>query len=154
MGLDRIVVILLLVIAYIDFKTMEIPDGLNLTIGVCGLISVWLVPNISVSERLAGALMVSVPMFLICFLIPGAFGGGDIKLMFVMGFYLGWMRFLPGTFLGFLFGGIQALYLLVTHKVKMGEGTHMAFGPALCTGLILSMITGEKLMDWYFRLFI
>lgn len=152
-GLDFIVIILLAAIAYVDFKTMEIPDPFNLAIGACGLISVGLVPEISPAERIVGAVVVSGLMLLMCKLIPGAFGGGDIKLVFVMGIYLGWKKFISGIFLGFLFGGIEALYLLITRKARMGEGAKMAFGPALCSGFILSLLTGEKLLLWYLGLF-
>lgn len=40
-------------------------------------------------DRLIGALIVSVPMLLLALAIPGAFGGGDIKLMAVSEHFLG-----------------------------------------------------------------
>lgn len=153
-GLDLVVILLLLTVSYIDFKTMEIPDQLNLAVGVCGIISAVYLQEISVVDRLAGAVLVSGTMVLLCYLVPDAFGGGDIKLVFTMGIYLGWKKLFTGVVLGFLFGGIQALYLLATGRVKLGENAHMPFGPALCTGLILSVMFGEELLNWYLGLFI
>ena len=148
-----VVVYLLVMIAVIDFKTMEIPDELNLALGVCALCAACMDSDIGLAARLIGAVSVSVPMLLMCMAIPGAFGGGDIKLVFVMGLYLGWKLLLTGVFLAFLIGGIQAFYLLLSGKAKAGEGAHMAFGPALCVGMIIAMFWGNGLLSWYFGLF-
>ena len=48
--------------------------------------------------------------------IDGAFGGGDIRLLAVMGFYLGWKMCLVGTVTGFFFGGLQAVILLISGR--------------------------------------
>ena len=151
--LRGIVVCLLAVIAVIDLRTMEIPDELNLALGICALCSIWADLGIGLAARLIGAVCVSVPMLLICMAIPGAFGGGDIKLVFVMGLYLGWKLLLTGVFLAFLIGGIQAFYLLLSGKAKAGEGAQMSFGPALCVGMIIAMFWGNGLLSWYFGLF-
>ena len=151
--LDFVVIVLLIKIAWTDYKTMEIPDKWNVMLGMCGVAAFVVPQELSVLERIMGACCVSVPMYLLTVWIPGAFGGGDIKLTFVMGLYLGWKTVLFGTFIAILFGGMQALGLLVTGKVKMGEGVHMAFGPALCLGFILAHWWGDRMLSWYFGLF-
>lgn len=140
---------LLLTIALIDFDTMEIPDGLIAAVGVCALASIWGFPEVTLMQRCIGAFCVSAPMFLLCLLIEGAFGGGDIKLLAVMGFYLGWKSCLVGAFIGIMIGGAQAVYLLAAGKVKRGEGAHMAFGPALCAGIFLAQLYGTQIYEWY-----
>lgn len=152
-SLDVIVIVLLVKIAWTDYKTMEIPDRWNLFLSVCGFAAIFINSEISVLERIVGAFCVSVPMFLVTALIPGAFGGGDIKLTFSMGLHLGWKRLLLGTFAAIMIGGMQALYLLATGKAKVGEGAHMAFGPALCIGFFLANWWGEVLINWYLGLF-
>lgn len=153
MGLHLIVVGSLLIIAWIDHKTMKIPDLWNLALLICGLCSVFLSDRITLAERIIGMLIVSVPMYAMICLIPGSFGGGDVKLTFVMGLYLGWKQVLTGTFLAFLIGGAQAMYLLVAGKAKAGTGARMAFGPALCLGYGIAMLFGEQLLSWYLGLF-
>ncbi len=148
--LHIVVAVILLIIAYIDSKTMEIPDPLNAALGMCGVVSCILNTGPNIKERLIGFFVISVPMYLLCLWIPEAFGGGDIKLTAVMGFYFGWKLVLVGTYFGILLGGIQAVYLMVRGKVRRGESVHMAFGPALCSGMILSMIFGEIVWNWYF----
>ena len=151
--LQSIVMILLVVIAWHDHKTMEIPDEYNIALAVCGAVSMFLWKEISLIDRLIGACCISIPMYLVICLIPGAFGGGDVKLTFAIGLYLGWKMTLTGTFLAFLIGGMQAIYLLATGKAKSGEGAHMAFGPALCAGCILAIIWGNRILGWYLGLF-
>lgn len=144
---------ILTAIGWTDYKTMEIPDYLTIALGVCGLGAILVFPEVSMAERLIGAVCISFPMYLFCRLVEGAFGDGDIFLLSVMGFYLGWKPLMAGTFIGFLIGGIQAGYLLMTGKVKRGEGAHMAFGPALCIGLMAAQFYGEEIIHWYLKFF-
>ena len=151
--LDMAVAMLLTGVAWVDAKTMKIPDRFQSALGVCGLLSALCVSDPPVEERIIGMVCVSVPMLLLCMRIPGAFGGGDVKLTFVMGWYLGWRRMMLGAWFGVIFGGMQATYLLVNRRARALGQTHMAFGPALCTGLILSMMWGESIVSWYLGLF-
>ena len=148
-----LIVIILLIIAVLDWKTMEIPDELNGAAAVLAGISLWAMPEVPMPDRIIGAVCVSVPMYLLCILISDAFGGGDIKLVFTMGFFLGWKKVLVGMFLAIMIGGMQAFCLLICKKVKAGENAHMAFGPALCVGMIISMFWGDRLIAGYFRWF-
>ena len=86
-----------------------------------------------------------------CF-IDGAFGGGDIRLLAVMGFYLGWKMCLVGTVTGFFFGGLQAVILLISGKVKFGERARIPFAPALCLGLYAAKLRGDQIIGLFFGL--
>ena len=152
-GLSVVVIMILAVIAWIDHKTMEIPDTCNLAIGICGVLAMFVNPEISIYARMIGAVCISVPMLIMIHLIPGSFGGGDVKLTFAAGLYLGFRLMLVGTFLAFMIGGCQAMILLVMGKAKVGDGVHMAFGPALCMGFAAAMLVGNELLSWYLNLF-
>ena len=145
---------LLFLIARVDADTMEIPDWLTIMTAAGALSSVWVFPDISLAERTAGLLCLSLPMSLICFLVPDAFGGGDIKLAAVMGAYLGWKACLAGTFAAVVAGGMQAVFLLASGRAKPGTGAHMPFGPALCAGMFLASLAGERMFEWYAGFFI
>lgn len=144
---------ILLIIGWTDYKTMEIPDIWNAALGICAFASLFMETGISIGERIGGAVCVSLPMYLLCVWIHGAFGEGDMLLLSVMGFYLGMRLLLLGAFLGFLLGGAEAVYLLGTRRVKPGEHARMAFAPALCAGLLTAMFFGERILSWYFGLF-
>lgn len=141
----------LTVVALIDADTMEIPNGLVIWIliiaaaaWVCGLEPVW-------QERLIGLVCVSVPMLLITLAIPGAFGGGDIKLMAAAGLFLGWRLTLVAAFLAIVAGGLYGIWLLATRK--KGKKEHFAFGPFLCAGMAAALFWGTPLLEWYLGLF-
>jgi leader peptidase (prepilin peptidase)/N-methyltransferase len=145
--LSFVVLALLLVITCIDADTMEIPNGLNIALAVCGLLAFFVGPDIGWPAHLIGLVVVSVPLFIIAFIIPGAFGGGDVKLMAAAGLLLGWQATLVATFIGILLGGAYGIYLLATRK--KGAKEHFAFGPALCVGIAVALFFAPAIINWY-----
>lgn len=137
---------ILLSVSLIDAETQTIPDRLNLALAVCGAVSVLLSPA-DWLPHIIGAFCVSVPMFLLCLVIDGAFGGGDIKLMAAAGLFLGWQNTLLAMFFGIVFGGIYGIYLLAAKKA--GKKDHFAFGPFLCAGIVIAMLFGGPVLEWY-----
>ena len=137
----------LTVITFIDIDTMEILPGTVITVAVLGVISYFTMPTVSILSRVIGALCVSLPMYLLTLAIEGAFGGGDIKLMAAAGLFLGWKATLISTLLSFVFGGIWAVYLLLSKK--KGRKDHFAFGPFLCMGMAVGLLYSSEIIDWY-----
>lgn len=147
----------LLAVALIDAQTQLIPDRLNLTLAVLGVLSL-LTDGVQTGgwggllfDRLAGALCVSVPMLLVALLVPGGFGGGDIKLMAAAGLFLGWRHTLLAAFLAILGGGFYGIWLLAAKKAD--RKAQFAFGPFLCVGIVTAMLAGEPILHWYFSSF-
>ncbi|MDD3796686.1 MAG: prepilin peptidase [Lachnospiraceae bacterium] len=137
------------IISLVDWDTMEIPNGFVIAMLVVALVSIPVFPEISAAKRLIGLAVVSVPMLLLSLAIPGAFGGGDIKLMAAAGLLLGWKLTLVSMFLAVLTGG-YGIYLLAGKK--KGRKDHFAFGPFLCIGMTAALLWGQALLDWYLRL--
>ena len=133
--------------AEIDARTRLLPDRSNLLLLLIAILRQLLLPQGSFLSGLIGCLIISVPMFVLCLFINGAFGGGDIKLTFAWGFFLGWKLALVAFFLAVLTGGIYGAYLLLTGKKERKE--HFAFGPFLCLGAILAVLWGNSLIEWY-----
>ena len=129
---------------------MEIEDGCQIAMVILAAISIFTMPETSLLARLAGALCVSLPMLVLSIVIPGAFGGGDIKLMAACGLFLGWKITLVSAALAILFGGIYGCYLLAVHKAD--RKAHFPFGPFLCTGMAIGLLYGIRLIDWYLSL--
>jgi len=148
--LSLAVVVILLAIALIDLETMEIPNGLTIALIPLAIASVWVFPQVSLISRGIGFLAVSLPMLVIALVVSGAFGGGDIKLMAVCGFLLGWQNTLLAFFAAVVLGGGWAIYLMASGKRKRGE--HMVFGPAICIGVFFALLFGEEILDWYLSL--
>ena len=144
------VVVLLLAITLIDLSTMEIPNGLIIALMPFAIAAIWLQPEITLISRGIGFIAVSVPMFILAFLI-GGFGGGDIKLMSVCGFLLGWQGILLAFFIGVITGGATAITKLLLKKVKKGD--HIPFGPHLCLGIAISLLYAPQVIEFYLKLF-
>ncbi|WP_455615885.1 prepilin peptidase [Eisenbergiella sp.] len=138
---------LLTVVSAVDYTTMEIPNIFVLAAFVLGIFSVYTMPGISLISRVLGIFVVSVPLFLLTLLIPGAFGGGDIKLMAACGLFLGIKLTLISFAFAVLTGGVYGSWLLVMKKKNGKE--HFAFGPFLCLGMAAALFIGDKVWNWY-----
>lgn len=139
---------ILMVVTLMDIDTMEIADGCSLAIVVLAVLGMFLVREITLPQRFVGMICVSVPMLLLAVLIPGAFGGGDIKLMAAGGLFLGWKTILISMVFGILFGGGYGIYLLASKK--KGRKDQFAFGPFLCMGMVAGLLWGDQVIAWYF----
>ncbi len=143
-----VVTVVLLVICMIDFDTMEIPNGLVLFLAIPAIAAIFTFNDVSLLwDRVIGAFCVSLPMYILCLIIPNAFGGGDIKLYFVCGFLLGWKNTLLATFIALLLGGGYAIYLILSRKIE-SKG-HIPFGPYICVGVWVALLYGHQLVDAY-----
>ena len=140
----------LLAISLVDLNTTEIPNTLTAALIPLTLATIWLQPDIYLTSRIIGFFAISLPMLLLALAIKGAFGGGDIKLMAVCGFLLGWQSIILAFFVATILGSAWAIYLLAKGMRKRNE--HMVFGPALATGTFISMLFGREIVGWYLGL--
>lgn len=142
---------ILIAIAVIDWDTMTIPDSLNIAIVICAIIMIILRGEVNMFSLVGGFFIVSVPMLLLAMAIPGAFGGGDIKMMAASGLILGFANTIVAAFIGIVIGGMYAIYLMKTKDVD--RKSHMAFGPYLCMGCYIAMLYGDTIIQWYLGFF-
>lgn len=141
----------LMEVALIDWETRMIYDRFHVIIFVLGVAAVWLFPEHGMMSKVIGALLISVPMLLLTLAVPGAFGGGDIKLMAACGWLLGMKSIVCAMFLGLFTGGIYCAVLLAQKKI--GRREHFAFGPWLAIGLAVAAFYGDFLVDGYLKIF-
>lgn len=134
---------ILVIIAVIDIKTMEIPNLLVLMILGIGIVDFFVSGNFTWREVVAGMLCVSIPMFVLDWMIPGAFGGGDIKLCAACGAVIGWKCMLTAFLTALVIGGIYGAVLLILKKKSRGE--YFAFGPFLAVGIITVIFSASSL---------
>ena len=89
-----------------DFEQRVIFDRMLVPFAVLGLLSLPLLGRV-VSDHLLAAVFLAL-----AFLTHGAIGGGDIKLIAVLGLWLGTDQLLAVAIAGLLLGGLAALVLL------------------------------------------
>ena len=90
-------------------------------------------------------------MLLIAFLSRGGMGGGDVKLMFFLGLFLGWEKTLLTLFLAFVSGGFFALIVLILGL--KGRKDAVPFGPFINTAAMLAVAFEVEIFNFYFSLF-
>ncbi len=77
-----------------------------------------------------------------------AMGGGDVKLMGMVGAFIGWKGALLTIFFGALAGSIVGVLLIALKKQE--SDNVIPFGPYLVLGALVSLFYGQAVIDWYF----
>ena len=137
---------LLLIFVY-DLKYFLILDQVSLPAIVCVLVFS-LVLGIPVLNLILGGLIGGV-FFLAQYVISRGkwIGGGDIRLGALMGFILGWEKFLVALFLAYVTGSLISVVLIVWKKRSLKS--RLAFAPFLVGSTFLTLLYGQRLLDWY-----
>lgn len=145
----------LIVITFIDIDFQIIPDRITLVGIPVGLIAGSFIlpdPFMRMSDlgyrAAVGGFFVGGGLFyLIAVLSRGGMGGGDIKMMAMVGAFMGWKSVLLTTFLGSLTGSFLGLFLMLFRG--KGRKAKIPFGPFLAFGAVVTIFYGQELLDWY-----
>jgi leader peptidase (prepilin peptidase)/N-methyltransferase len=145
----------LIVISFIDLDHQIIPDGISLSWIPIGILAgTFLLPDpfmrdlpLGWAASLIGAVSGFGLFFFIIVASRGGMGGGDAKMMAMVGATLGWKAVLLTTFTGSLLGSIVGGFLMIA-KGKGGK-TKVPFGPFLAIGALISLFFGQEIMGWY-----
>lgn len=136
---------ILVLMAFVDVKTFEIPMKINILIFILAMANL-LADREHLVAYIFGFWIISFPLFLIFLASDGkAIGGGDIKLMAALGLFMG-AKLVPVAFF------LACLIAVPTHLIKMkfkGVGHVLAMGPYLALGAVLSIWFGETIISWY-----
>ena len=138
----------ILVLSIIDWRTYEIPFGINVFLFVLGVVMT-ILDRGNLAEHLIGMICVSGLLGILYLLTGGrAIGGGDIKLMFACGLILGWKLILLAFFLGCIIGSVVHIIRMSVKKA----GRMLAMGPYLSAGILLAALWGNAWINWYLSL--
>lgn len=110
-----ITVAVLIVAAFVDLDTFEIPDSGIVTLLILGAVTFAPFGGVSWQDKLIGCVCVSVPMLIVC--LFGGMGFGDVKLYFVLGLLLGWKKILVVFLLSVVLGAaVSVVYLAIKRR--------------------------------------
>ncbi len=146
---------LLIVVGFMDWNTLEIDLRVLLAIALLAIPSALLTDTLTISQRLIGAVCVSIPFFLI-----GEISGavmkrrtgekirgielGDTLLMAASGLLIGPKAVAVAALIGiFLAAACGLAYKRITGESKF------AFGPFLSMGLVIGTLFGNEIVAWY-----
>lgn len=135
----------LLVLSVIDFRTYEIPFGINVFVAGLGLVRI-LTDWQNWAEYVIGFFSVSAVLYLLYLLTKGkGIGGGDIKLMAASGLLLGWKCNILAFLLGCIIGSVCHVL-----RMRITKADHvLALGPYLSIGIFICALWGNDLIAWY-----
>ena len=146
----------LVVLAAIDLEHKLLPNRVVYPAFVVGWAGLALGAFLDGSpERLLdaglGALTFGGLLFVVAFIYPAGMGGGDVKLAFVLGTFLGYVGgigvTLVGMFLAFLLGGVIGVVVMVA--TGGNRKYQLPFGPFLASGTVIAIIAGIPLLNAY-----
>jgi leader peptidase (prepilin peptidase)/N-methyltransferase len=141
---------MLITVSLIDIKYMIIPDVLNVVIAVIG-VAVILYDNSFIWDKFIGS-AVGLLIFSVLAFFTGSMGGGDIKLMTVLGLIFGVKGILFITVFSFFIGALVSA-VLIAFKVKSMKDK-IPFGPFICMAALLFIFYGNEIIESYIRLFV
>ncbi|OGK13730.1 hypothetical protein A3A93_05290 [Candidatus Roizmanbacteria bacterium RIFCSPLOWO2_01_FULL_38_12] len=145
---------LIFVIILTDLRYQIIPDEIHIALIIVGILR-FLLLNSPVQTSLFFSLLnfmliqkfgmmlvagmaVMLPLLLIFLITKGkGMGFGDVKFAYIIGFLLGIKAGLIALYIGFVIGGIIALFLMILQKAKLK--TKIAFGPFLIIGFYIML---------------
>lgn len=138
-----------------DFDHKLIPNKVLFPGGAAAIVLLVIEAAVSGREhRLLPALAAALGYYGVFFgvhlLNREGFGFGDVKLAFLLGFFLMFdslQVFLLGVFFTGFIGGIPAILLLVSGRV--GRGHAVPYGPAMVAGAWTAIAVGEPFLTWY-----
>ena len=129
----------------IDYTTHRLPRGVTFRAAIIGGPLLTLAAINHDDNGRIGVMFASFIVTLVLFatlsaLSKGGIGGGDVRLAPVLAMFLGWLgssHVYIGLGSGFIFGGVVAAGMLVTHRGS--TSTRIAFGPFLCIGAVIAV---------------
>ena len=145
----------LLVITFIDIDHQIIPDVITLPGIPIFFLAGFGLSKINYLDSLIGILAGGGSLFLVAWIYSlitkkEGMGGGDIKLLAMIGAVIGWKGVLFTIFVASAVGTLSGI--LVMLKSRKGMKLRIPFGPFLAIGAIAYIFFGPQLVRCYFQL--
>ena len=147
----------LLTLSFIDLEHKILPDVLTLPGIVIGFVVSFLPWGLDWMDSLIGLLAGGGSLYLVAWgyeRITGreGMGGGDIKLLAMIGAWLGWKSLPLVVLMSSLSGAIIGSFVIILGR--KGARAQIPFGPFLSLGALAYLFFGPAITLWYFSLFV
>jgi leader peptidase (prepilin peptidase)/N-methyltransferase len=174
---DLVFVAALVALVFIDAEHMILPDVITLPGFAFALVARAVVPNVYGLAFLSEGLLEGWPVWAVSIvgaLFGAAVGGGslwlmgwlwerlrgveamglgDVKMLFMVGAFLGWPLTILTIFLGVVGGSIVGVGLMLWRRERDMQML-LPFGIFLGVGALLSLLVGRHIIEWYLGHFI
>jgi len=142
----------LTLVSFIDLPHRIIPDVISLPGIVIGLVISLLHPQMSIKDSLIGVLLGGGSLYVVASVYHmvtkrEGMGGGDVKLLAMIGAFIGWKGVLFTILCSSFVGSVVGVTLMLSSSADSKYA--VPFGPFLSLGAIIYVLWGELLIAWY-----
>ena len=143
----------LILVSFIDLPHRIIPDVISLPGILIGVVISLLLPQLSFKDSIIGVLLGGGSLYVVASVYHiitkrEGMGGGDIKLLAMIGAFIGWKGVLFTILCSSLIGSIVGVTLMFISS-NTDSKYAVPFGPFLSLGAIIYVLVGEALINWY-----
>jgi len=147
----------LIVITFIDIDTQRIFDVITLPGILAGILSAALLPQLTIVDSLLGILAGGGSLYIVAWTYQvlkkrEGMGGGDIKLLAMIGAFTGWRGVVLTIFVGSFTGTLVGVVQMILGR-RLDGRLRIPFGPFLAIGAVTYTFYGDALFYWYLNLF-
>jgi leader peptidase (prepilin peptidase)/N-methyltransferase len=137
----------LVVVTLTDLELRIIPNKILLVSAPAAVVLGLALDPAGEPERLVAGLAAGALLLLIAIIYPRGMGMGDVKLVAVMGLYLG-RAVAPALLIGIAAGALIGLGMMLAQGSKARKKA-IPFGPFLALGGVIGALWGNELLDLY-----
>src|SRR5204863_7730526 len=142
---------LLVVVTVTDLERRVIPNAVLLAGAIAAVAIAAATDPSSLAERGVSALAAGGFLLCVALAYPRGMGMGDVKLVAVMGLYLG-RSVAPAVLIGFAGGAIVGL-VMIARRGATARKQAIPVGPFLALGGVVALWSGDAIVDWYLDTF-
>ncbi|MEG2789513.1 MAG: prepilin peptidase [Romboutsia sp.] len=164
-GLDIIIlyylvlISILIIVTFIDIDHYIIPDRIIIFGIIFSVIFNLTGKGIQLKDSILGALICGGGMLILINLIEfivkkEVMGGGDIKLFFMSGLFLGVKGCILTILLSIYIGSIYGIGTIIYSKIKNNQyNSIIPYGPFISVSALITVLCGTNIINWYMGLF-
>ncbi len=147
----------LLAVTAIDIDHYIIPNVITLPGILLGLVFAGTILPVGLVNAVLGVLVGGGILWVLAWASPYVFGkegmgGGDIKLLAMIGAFLGWEPTLLTIMVGALVGSVIGVGLMALKLMRRDQ--YLPFGPFLAFGALVALFFHHHVLDWYLDLIV
>jgi leader peptidase (prepilin peptidase)/N-methyltransferase len=147
-ALGLVLVAVLVPVALIDLDTRKIPNKITGPAAVVAVLLGALLHPSGVPEQLIAGAAAGAFLLFFALAYPKGMGMGDVKLVGVLGLFLG--RYAAvAVLVSLLVGSVVGGLVMARVGVREGRKTAIPFGPFLAVGGVVGLLAGPPILHWY-----
>ena len=146
----------LIVLFAIDLEHQILPNVITLPGIVAGLVFSLVLPP-GVFDAVLGVLIGGGVLWLIGeayyrFAGQEGMGGGDVKMLAMVGAFLGWKQVLVTLVVSSVTGSFLGVLLILARRGNLKQA--LPFGTFIAIGALLASLVGERIVQWYAGMYV